>query len=165
MCGYILYVCSGVCVWKQRWGGHRNATEPSPSSCASRCASPTAPAGALQSYRAAEALPKCRRSRVLCVHVLAAHARPVTAISSHGTMVVSMSCLRAMLGTDIHYPGRPQAKLRCVSQPAAEPPLDSGQAKGKKKQRAKAAQVNLNPFIQLLSALIGFSPIAPFHRL
>ena len=50
MCGYILYVCSGVCVcvcvcvWRERGHRHRNATEPSPSSCASRLASPTAPA-------------------------------------------------------------------------------------------------------------------------
>lgn len=55
-----------------------------------------------------------------------ARAWAVTAISSHNTIVVrNSSCLWAMVGADIHYPGRPQAKLRCVSQTAAELPLDT----------------------------------------
>lgn len=159
MCGYILYVCSGVCVFGSRGGGaqkcHRTLSK---QLCLTLCQSNSS------GWRTAE-LPSHRSSAEtqevarVCARVLAACARPVTTISSHGTMVVSMSCLRAVLGADIHYPGRPQAKLRCASQAAAEPPLDSGQAKEKKKQKAKAVQVNLNPFIQRLSALIGCSPI------
>lgn len=84
-------------------------------------------------------------------------------------MAVGASRLRAVLAADIPYPGRPQAKLRCVSQAAAQALLDSGQATTKKKRGKKAApkavQVNLNPFIQLLSALLQFSAITSFHRL
>lgn len=55
---YCMYALVCVCVCLEvEVGGHRNATEASPSSCASRCASPTAPAGA----RGAAEPPKLRR--------------------------------------------------------------------------------------------------------
>lgn len=128
---YCMYAL--VCVFGSRGGGaqkcHRTLSK---QLCLTLCQSNSS------GWRAAE-LPRHRSSAETqeVARVLAARARPVTAISSHGTMAVSVSCLRAMLGTDIHYPGRPQAKLRCASQAAAEPPLDSGQAKGKKSKKPK----------------------------
>ena len=60
-CMYALVcVCVCVCVCLEvEVGGHRNATEASPSSCASRCASPTAPVGA---PRATEPPKLCRKA-------------------------------------------------------------------------------------------------------
>lgn len=71
------------------------------------------------------------------MRLASARARALTATSSHGTMAVGASRLRAVLAADIHYPGRPQAKLRCASQAAAEPLLGSGQAAQKKTKKKK----------------------------
>ena len=139
----LVCVCVRVCVWRERGHRHRNAMEPSPSSCASRFAGPTAPA-AMCGLTEPPTLHQILRCTLLydASHTWNDSHTSATLVScqyvyyrqfNESNVGQIRSFLAAVLCCWYRFSRRPRAKLRCLSQVTAALPLDTRHGKLKAK--------------------------------
>lgn len=134
-----------ACVWRE--SGRRNATQPSPSSCASRSADPIAPAATCQPLRTEHR--GAGRGGTACVYSQHRIELPVRDSGPHGT------------GPHGFYSRRPRAKLRCASQVAAAAAITPALATRRGKLRTKLVTCSVLSALCFLY-LVATSP--PFSK-